>query len=104
MAKRKLANRSHIVYELVVGDHSYIGVTVVENRSPKKSLARRWRKHVQRAYAENRGWKLCDAIRSYGPDAFEMTILAVHKNKASAHDMERDMIREYCPDLNTDVR
>ena len=103
--KRKTrTDRNHIIYSLAIGKREYIGVTVVNNRSPSKSLNRRWQKHVQRAYAENKGWKLCEAIRKYGPDAFTVEVVQVVRGKAAAHNVERDLIRVRKPKLNTDVR
>lgn len=105
MTKRKTrTDRNHIVYKIQVKNLTYIGVTVVEKRSPAKSLARRWRKHVQRALKENHGWRLCNAIRKYGPDAFNVEIIEVVRGKANAHVLERALIRELKPKLNTDVR
>lgn len=102
--RKRRTDRNHIVYSLTIGKREYIGVTYVENRSPTKSLERRFRKHVQRAYAENKGWKLCEAIRKYGPDAFELEVIQVVRGKAAAHEIERDLIRIRKPKLNTDVR
>ena len=82
----------------------YIGMTHVENGSPTKSLRRRWLKHVQRAMAENKTWNLCEAIRKYGPDAFTVEIVEVVRGKTAAHDVERQLIRDLKPKLNTDVR
>ena len=79
-------------------------MTYVEDRSPTKSLRRRWQKHVRRALTENRDWSLCRAIRKYGPDAFFTTVLEVVRGKAAAHIRERELIRERKPRLNTDVR
>jgi hypothetical protein len=105
MMKRKTrSDRNHIVYKVQVKSLTYIGVTVVENRSPVKSLARRWRKHVQRAMAEQHDWRLCNAIRKYGADAFDVEIIEVVRGKANAHVLERELIRELKPKLNTDVR
>jgi hypothetical protein len=79
-------------------------VTYVQERSPKKSLARRWRKHINRALTEGRDWNLCKAIRKYGPEAFEVRVVEVVRGKADAHAYERDLIRKLKPKLNTDVR
>lgn len=102
--RKKRVDRNHIVYELKVRDLVYIGVTYVEKGSPMRSLQRRWRKHVQRALTEGRNWALCKAIRKYGRDAFEVTVLEVVRGKATAHTIERDLIRNINPRLNTDIR
>lgn len=83
---------------------TYIGVTFVENRSPKQSLRRRWQKHVRRALTEKRDWRLCQAIRKHGPEAFTVQVLEIVRGKADAHIRERDLIRKLRPVLNTDVR
>lgn len=102
--RKRRTDRNHIIYSIAIGKREYIGVTYVEDRSPTKSLARRWRKHVQRAYAEDKSWKLCEAIRKYGPDAFTVEVVQVVRGKAAAHEIERDLIRVRKPKLNTDVR
>ena len=79
-------------------------MTFVENRSPKKSLERRFRKHVNRANTESKDWNLCNAIRKYGPEAFDVTILEVVRGKSDAHMRERELIKTRKPKLNTDVR
>jgi hypothetical protein len=92
------------VYKITVKSKTYIGVTHVGKSTPKKGLARRWRKHVQRAYAENYNWKLCEAIRQYGPEAFAVEIIQVVRGKQAAHEVERALIRELKPKLNSDQR
>lgn len=79
-------------------------MTYVENRSPTKSLIRRWQKHVRRALTEDKSWKLCVAIRKHGPEAFDVEIVQIVRGKAEAHKVERDLIRARNPKLNTDVR
>jgi hypothetical protein len=103
-SRKKRSDRNHIIYSLTIGKREYIGVTVVNNRSPSKSLNRRWQKHVQRAYAETKGWKLCEAIRRHGPEKFTVEIVQIVRGKSSAHSVERDLIRSRKPKLNTDVR
>ena len=93
-----------MVYEVRVGALSYIGVTVDSYRSPVKSLNRRWQKHVQRALAEDKSWRLSSAIRRYGAERFTLTILEVVRGKTNAHKVERELIKLLRPKLNTDVR
>lgn len=104
MMRKKRCDRNHIVYSLTVGKLEYIGVTYVEDRSPAKSLRRRWQKHVRRALTEGRDWALCKAIRRFGADRFETVVLEVVRGKAEAHIRERDLIRSMKPKLNTDIR
>lgn len=82
----------------------YIGVTAVEKRNSKYSLKRRWQKHVSRALVENLDWKLCNAIRAYGPENFDVKVIEIVRGKVAAHERERQLIRERKPKLNTDVR
>ena len=102
--RKKRSDRNHIVYMLKVRNQAYVGVTVVSNGSIVKSMRRRWLKHVQRAMAEDRAWKLCEAIRKYGAEAFDVEILEVVRGKSQAHTVERDLIRKINPKLNTDIR
>jgi len=102
--RKKRTDRNHIIYELRVKSMRYIGVTYVENANPRKSLQRRWQKHVRRALTENRAWKLCEAIRKHGAEAFEVTILEVVRGKVAAHKRERELILATKPKLNTDIR
>jgi hypothetical protein len=102
--RKKRSDRNHIIYELRVRKMLYIGVTYVDNGSPEKSLRRRWQKHVRRALTENKSWKLCEAIRKHGPEKFQISIVKVVRGKSTAHTLERQMIRELNPRLNSDVR
>ena len=103
--KRKpRSDRNHIIYSLSINSREYIGVTYVERSAVKKSLTRRWQKHVRRALTENKNWKLCVAIRKYGPDAFDVIVLDVVRGKSAAHTIERELIKSRKPKLNTDVR
>lgn len=102
--RKRRSDRNHLVYRLQVKSLVYIGVTHVDRKSAAKSLHRRWLKHVQRALNENHDWKLCNAIRKYGPDAFTIEIVDVVRGKSAAHDLERMLIRQLKPNLNTDVR
>jgi hypothetical protein len=104
MIRKKRTDRNHIVYSLAVGKLEYIGVTYVEDRSPVKSLRRRWQKHVRRALTEGRDWTLCKAIRKHGSEAFVVEVLEVIRGKSAAHERERDLIRSSRPRLNTDIR
>jgi len=53
---------------------------------------------------EHHDWLLCNAIRKYGADAFDVTIVHTVRGKAEAHEVERKLIRQLKPRLNTDVR
>lgn len=104
-AKRKSrSDRKHVVYSLYVNGQEYIGVTFVDKGRVNASIMRRFRKHVNRAMSEGRDWALCKAIRKYGADAFEIYYYDVVRGKAAAHNLERELIKELAPSLNTDIR
>ena len=102
--RKKRSDRNHLVYMLQVKSLVYIGVTYVQGRSPAKSLKRRWLKHVQRAMTEQHDWRLCNAIRRHGADAFDVTIVQIVRGKTNAHQVERQLIKQLKPRLNTDIR
>jgi len=102
--RKSRSDRKHLIYSLSVNGQEYIGITYVERSAVNKSLTRRWQKHVRRALKENKDWNLCVAIRKYGPDAFDISVLDVVRGKSAAHIIERELIRNRKPTLNTDVR
>jgi hypothetical protein len=81
----------------ITGDF-YIGIT---QGYRQKDLAYRVRKHFQRALAESKAWSLCQDIRRYGPEVYVYAILDVVRGKTSAHALERQLISEHNPTLNT---
>jgi predicted GIY-YIG superfamily endonuclease len=100
MLRKKRSDRNHIVYMLtncVTGDY-YIGVT---QGSRQRDLKIRVQKHVRRALTEGKSWTLCDAIRSYGAESFVAQELAVVRGKVPAHALERCLIAEHTPALNS---
>lgn len=100
----------HIIYSITYqhyyGDETneYIGVTTVVNGNRYASLRKRWRGHVNAAKTLKKNWKLSKAIREYGEESFNLEILEIVKGKTKAHKMERCIIRERNPSLNTDTR
>lgn len=102
--RKRRCDRNHIIYSISIGAREYIGVTVVNDRSVSKSLKRRWQKHVQRALAEDKGWKLSAAIRKHGAESFLVEVVQVVRGKSEAHQIERDLIKVRKPKLNTDIR
>ena len=64
----------------------YIGLT-------SQTALVRWRNHIRKAYVRpeyNHG--LYNAIRKYGPAAFELTVVGVASSKQEAQRMERSAI------------
>ena len=104
MKRKRRSDCNHLVYSLTVHNLEYVGVTVVSNRSPSRSMRVRWQKHVRRALTENRDWNLCRAIRKHGPEVFLVQVLEIVRGKTAAHKLERDLIRQRNPRLNTDIR
>jgi len=102
--RKRRTDRKHLIYKLSVRSVSYIGVTYVEKGKVQASVVRRWQKHIRRALTENKDWKLCKAIRKYGPLAFQVQVLEIVRGKAPAHVRERELIRLHNPKLNTDKR
>ena len=100
MIRKKRIDRKHIVYCLTnveTGDF-YIGIT---QGFRKRDLKIRVQKHIRRALTEGKAWALCDAIRSYGVEVFVPQIIEVVRGKNAAHMLERELIGEYLPTLNT---
>ena len=104
MTRKRRSDRNHIVYKITLNAQEYIGVTVVEKRNPEYSAKRRWQKHVSRAKREDKNWKLYEMIRKHGPEKFQISVVQVVRGKSAAHGVERQLIRERKPKLNTDVR
>jgi hypothetical protein len=98
--RKKRKDRTHIIYMLSVGRRKYIGITAKTCSTLQASLKCRFMKHVYRARSELRPWPLYEAMREYGPEAFEVEILEVGRGKAWAHQRERELIRDLKPRLN----
>jgi hypothetical protein len=102
--RKKRRDRTHIVYRIESGADFYIGVTARTESTVLKSLRVRMNKHLYRSRSEERSWRLYEALRQRGTSAFRYGIVAVVRGKREAHQLERAMIRELKPTLNTDVR
>ena len=103
-SRKKRTDRTHIVYQIQSGSDFYIGVTARTESTVLKSVRVRMNKHLYRSRSEDKTWRLYEALRERGPAAFRYMILAVMRGKHVAHAVERGLIRELQPTLNTDVR
>jgi len=93
----------HVIYQVtcIPTDEIYIGLTVCAGNTPKKAVEGRWQRHVTRALRHNKGWKLCEAIRTFGPEAFSTEVLEKVRGKAEAHAREREITKTIGATLNT---
>jgi hypothetical protein len=82
---------------MITGDF-YIGVT---QGFRQRDLKIRVQKHIRRALTEDKSWSLCKAIREFSPSAFDYRIVDVVRGKTPAHALERALIGEYSPTLNS---
>jgi hypothetical protein len=99
--RRRRSDRNHILYQITAPNgHTYVGLTVVEG-TPAKSLRRRWLKHINRAANETHEWGLCEALRRWSSELFELEILERVRGRAAAYAREVELIRELKPKLNT---
>ena len=102
--RKKRTDRTHIIYKIMSGTDFYIGVTAKTESTVLKSVRVRMNKHLYRSRTEAKSWRLYEALRERGTAAFRYGIVAVVRGKREAHILERGLIRELRPTLNTDVR
>jgi hypothetical protein len=103
--RKKRTDRTHIIYELRVNGLSYIGVTAKTETTINKSVLARAAKHFYRAQKEAKDWALCCALRGLASkNDIEVLVHETLRGKAAAHVRERELIKQYNPQLNTDKR
>jgi hypothetical protein len=102
--RKKRTDRTHVIYMLQSGTDFYIGVTAKTASTVKKSVMTRCMKHLYRSRSESKSWALYQALRERGAEQFVVMVLAVVRGKTSAHNLERAMIHQHQPNLNTDTR
>lgn len=101
--RKKRSDRNHIVYQIrnKQTEEFYIGITALRGRAYKFSIEKRWKQHISRAKTQDLNWSLCESIRQWGENSFEISILEVIRGKAEAHLREVQLIKERKPKLNT---
>ena len=103
--RAKRSDRNHIIYELVVPQGNYIGVTAKTESTINKSVRARAAKHFYRAQKETKDWLLCSALRELASkDDIEIRVHEIIRGKAAAHKREVEIRRLVQPNLNTDTR
>ena len=101
--RKRRSDTNHIIYCLTspMGER-YVGVTVKDpDKTVKVSLARRYRKHVNRCRTENLSWALYAAMREHGPENFRVEPVEVVRGKVAPHARERELTRELNATLNS---
>ena len=101
MKRKRRQDTNHAVYMLVNTNtaESYIGITVC-GQQVKKAIKVRMQKHIRRALTEGKDWNLCRSIREHGAEAFEVEVIDIVRGRKPAHQRERALIAELCPQLN----
>lgn len=103
--RARRSDRTHIIYEILGDQGSYIGVTAKTESTILKSLNSRVAKHWYRAHAEAKDWLLCQYLRSISDRTnIDVRVLELIRGKATAHQRERELIRQRQPYYNTDRR
>ena len=104
--RKKRVDRNHIVYSITINGELYIGVTAKTESTVPKSLWSRLSKHWYRRNDPTRDhWAIYAALRTL-TERSEAVIKAEHivRGKEAAHKLERELIRQMRPVLNTDKR
>ncbi len=103
--RAKRSDRNHIIYELVLPQGSYIGVTAKTESTVLKSVRARAAKHFYRAKTELKDWALCRALRELAnKEQIDIRVHEIVRGKAAAHRREVELRRLLRPNLNTDCR
>jgi hypothetical protein len=103
--RKKRVDRTHIIYEIVGAEGSYIGVTAKTETTVLKSIRSRAAKHFYRAQKETKDWMLCEFLRTLSSkEDIDIRVRELIRGKAEAHTRERELIRELNPFYNTDKR
>jgi len=101
--RKKRSDRMHVIYQVTClpTGARYVGLTVCGGVSPKRAVEGRWKRHVTRALTQAKEWTLCQAIRTFGAEAFKVEVLEKVRGKAEAHQREREVTKTVGATLNT---
>jgi hypothetical protein len=97
--RKKRSDRNHVLYQLTIGDQTYIGLTVAIGQAYLRSVKVRVQKHMSRAKKETKDWAICEALRE--SEVVQYEVLEVVRGRKAAHSRERELIAELAPSLNT---
>ena len=97
--RRKRSDRNHVLYQLTIGQETYIGLTVAIGQAYLRSVKVRVQKHISRAKKESKDWAICEALRS--DEVIQYEVLEVVRGRNAAHSRERELIEALSPSLNT---
>jgi|688.fasta_scaffold234646_2 hypothetical protein len=103
MMRKKRSDRNYVLYFVQceeTGDQ-YIGLTVSQGRAYLKTVALRWRKHVNRAMNDGKDWKFCSFLRKNAELSYVYGVIEVVRGRKAAYSRERELIAEFNPSLNT---
>ena len=97
--RRKRSDRNHVLYQLTIGQETYIGLTVAIGQAYLRSVKVRVQKHISRAKKESKDWAICEALRD--SEVVQYEVLEVVRGRKAAHSRERELIEKRRPSLNT---
>jgi hypothetical protein len=87
------------LYQLTIGEQTYIGLTAAIGQAYLRSVKVRVQKHISRAKKESKDWAICEALRS--DEVVQYEVIEVVRGRKAAHSREREYIKEWAPSLNT---
>ena len=99
--RKKRSDRNHVIYAVTAEGQTYIGLTVANGQAYLRSVKVRVQKHISRALKEDKDWAFCQFIRENPEVQLRYEVLEVVRGRKAAHELEREYIREWAPELNT---
>lgn len=101
MMRKKRSDRNYVLYRLVMGSESYVGLTVSNGRAYLRSVKVRVQKHLSRARREDKNWSLYAFLRENEEVQVCYEVLEVVRGRKPAYQRERELIADLEPTLNT---